>query len=228
MAKQDNMVRLCGRIVNRYDRKNVIIITLSVVEQTKNGEARVNHPRIYFFMEDNTGADKFLLHDYVSITAHIATPRKFRNTGEEYISQALVGDTIAARKSIYELLNMEGMGRGPLEPQMNEVVFTGILSSIRKTGDRSAQVIVDTINNGHRNSITANIATPDAFKMQIGDKVTVTGKVVTGFYEPQNNRKNNTESESDKDTTDSTAKDTEKKNRVYYQRIIGLSIGKEE
>lgn len=239
MNRQDNAVRLCGRIVNRYDRGNVTTITLSVIETVK-GEQRINYPRVYFFREDNTGADKFFLHDEVAITAHIATPRKYRNTGEEYISQALVGDSITPRKGMYELLNMEGMGRGPLEPQTNTVVFSGTLTSIRKTGDRSAQIVVETINDGkHRNDITANIASADVFKMQIGSRVSVTGKVVTGYYEQdekgRRRRPNATQTNSHEKTEETSVKSDKTNNnehpaeekkwtRVYYQHILGLSI----
>ena len=240
MNKQDNAVRLCGRIINRYDRGHVTTLTLSVIETIK-GEQRVNYPRVYFFREDNTGADKFFLHDEVAITAHIATPRKYRNTGEEYISQALVGDSIAPRKGMYELLNMEGMGKGPLEPQTNTVVFSGTLTSIRKTGDRSAQIVVETINQGkHRNDITANIASTNVFKMQIGSRVSVTGKVVTGYYEqdekgrrrrPNPTQDNNREKVKETSTKPEVEENSEmpvaeekKWTRVHYQRILGLSI----
>lgn len=244
MAKQDNAIRLCGRIVNRYDRGHVIILTLRIAE-TVRGEERVNYPRVYFFREDNTGADNFFLHDEVALTAHVATPRKYRNSGEEYISQAFVGDSIERRKGMYELLNMEGMGRGPLEPQTNTVVFTGTLTSIRKIGDKSAQVVVETINEGHhRNDITANVASTDVFKMQIGSRVTITGKVVTGYYEqdengrrhrPEQRKAENSEIQnSDNPQTEVTAaktadSDAEKKKRtkIYYQHILGLSIATE-
>lgn len=224
MQKQDNLVRLCGRIVNRYDKEKVTIITLSVAETSRNGEQRINYPRIYFFHTDGAGAEQFFRNDQVAITAHVATPRKYRNTGEEYVSQALVGDTITTRKSMYELLDLPGMGRGPLEPQMNEAVFTGTLSSIRKLSDKSAQIILDTINDGHRNNITMNIANTDAFKMQIGDVVTVTGKIVTGYYvedEKGNLRLPNQNVSEEKNSE-------EKEKRRYFQRVLGLSIAKPE
>ena len=224
MQKQDNLVRLCGRIVNRYDKDKVTILTLSVAETSRNGEQRMNHPRIYFFHSDGAGAEQFFRNDQVAVTAHVATPRKYRNTGEEYVSQALVGDTITTRKSMYELLDLPGMGRGPLEPQMNEAVFTGTLSSIRKLSDRSAQIILDTVNDGHRNNITMNIANTDAFQMQIGDRVTVTGKIVTGYYveDERGNLRLPTPEYSEKKNSD------EKEKRHYFQRVLGLSIVKVE
>ena len=191
MQKQDNFVRLSGRIVNRYDRGKVTILTLSVAEMVRK-EVKINYPKVYFFHEDKTGAEEFLVKDEVSIIAHVATPRKIRQSnGQEYVSQALVGDSIEKRKGMYELLNIPDAGRGPLEPQMNSFIITGTLSSIRKTGDRSAQIIV---------------ATPEAFNMQIGNRVTVMGKVVTGFNEPRN----------------------EGEKRTYYQNLVGLSIRKSD
>ncbi|MBQ6856529.1 MAG: hypothetical protein IJO13_05445 [Lachnospiraceae bacterium] len=204
MQKQDNFVRLSGRIVNRYDRGKVTILTLSVAEMVRK-EVKINYPKVYFFHEDKTGAEEFLVKDEVSIIAHVATPRKIRQSnGQEYISQALVGDSIEKRKGMYELLNIPDAGRGPLEPQMNSFIITGTLSSIRKTGDRSAQIVVDTMNDSHINFVSINVATPEAFNMQIGNRVTVIGKVVTGFNEPKN--------------------DGEK--RTYYQNLVGLSIRK--
>lgn len=204
MQKQDNFVRLSGRIVNRYDREKVTIITLRISEVVRR-EEKINYPRVYFFHEDKTGAEEFFLNDNVSIIAHVATPRK-RNTasGQEYISQALVGDVIEKQKGMYELLGIEDAGRGPLEPQMNSFIITGTLSSIRKTGDRSAEVIVDTLNENHMNYAMINVASPDVFNMKIGDKVTISGKVVTGYREPK--------------------KEGEK--RIYYQNLVGLSIRK--
>lgn len=227
---QNNLVRLCGRIINRYDKNNVSIVTLRITEIVK-GEKKVNNPVIYFFHSDETGVENFFLHDDVVITAHVATPRKYRNNGEEYISQALVGDTIAPRKRMYEILNIDGMGKGPLEPLMNEITFSGTLTAIRKIGDKSAQIVVDTVNNGHRNVITANVASADTFKMQIGDSVTVSGKIITGYYEqdekghihrpkPNSNEKP-TETQENK-----TSEDKPKMKRLYYQHILGLSIQK--
>lgn len=206
MQKQDNFVRLSGRIVNRYDRGRVTILTLSIVELVKK-ETKVNYPKIYFFHEDKTGAEDFYVKDEVSIIAHVATPRKYRqSSGQEYVSQALVGDSIEKRKSMYELLNIPDAGRGPLEPQMNSLIIEGTLSAIRKTGDRSAQVVVDALNDYHMNYVSINVATPAVFDMQIGSRVRIEGKVVTGFNEPK--------------------KEGEK--RTYYQNLVGLSIKKVE
>lgn len=247
MIKKDNTVRLCGRIVNRYDRGHVITLTLRITETVRN-EQKVNYPRVYFFREDNTGADKFFFRDEVVITAHVATPRKYRNTGEEYISQALVGDSIAPRKGMYELLNIEGMGRGPLEPNTNTVVFSGNLMSIRKTGDKSAQVVVETLNDHrYRNDIMANIASSDVFNFRIGSPVSITGKVVTGYYEEDERGrrrypdpdKAKEEKKTEKEKEAENAKNTETTEildepkdkpkekqwkRVYYQHILGLNI----
>lgn len=206
MQKQDNFVRLSGRIVNRYDRGKVTILTLSIVELVRK-ETKVNYPKVYFFHEDKTGAEEFFVRDEVSIIAHVATPRKYRqSSGQEYISQALVGDSIEKRKSMYELLNIPDAGRGPLEPQMNSFIIEGALSAIRKTGDRSAQVVVDTLNDNHMNYVSINVANPAVFDMQIGTRVQIEGKVVTGFNEPR--------------------KEGEK--RTYYQNLVGLAIKKVE
>lgn len=206
MQKQDNFVRLSGRIVNRYDRGKVTILTLSIVEVVRK-ETKVNYPKVYFFHEDKTGAEEFFVRDEVSIIAHVATPRKYRQTsGQEYISQALVGDSIEKRKSMYELLNIPDAGRGPLEPQMNSFIIEGTLSAIRKTGERSAQVVVDTLNENHMNYVSINVANPAVFDMQIGTRVQIEGKVVTGFNEPR--------------------KEGEK--RTYYQNLVGLAIKKVE
>lgn len=206
MQKQDNFVRLSGKVVNRYDREKVTIITLRIAEKTRT-EEKINHPKVYFFHEDDKGAEDFLVDDQVSIIAHVATPRK-RNatTGREYISQALVGDSIERRRGMYELLGIEDAGRGPLEPAMNQFLIRGAISSIRKTGERSAEVVVDTMNGTHINYALIYVATPDIFHYKIGDRVVVSGKVVTGYREPKR----------------------EDEKRQYFQNLVGLSVKSEK
>lgn len=201
MQKQDNFVRLCGKIINRYDRGRVTILTLFIPEMVRK-EEKINYPKVYFFHEDKTGAEDFLVRDDVVVIAHAATPRKYRQNGQEYISQALVGDSIQKRKSMYELLDMDGSDRGPKEPYMNDFIITGTLSAIRKTGDRSSQIIIDTVNEGHLNNVSINLASQDVFSMRIGDKVTVRGKVVTGIREPKE----------------------EGEKPLYYQNFVGFTI----
>ena len=112
MNRQDNAVRLCGRIVNRYDRGNVTTITLSVIETVK-GEQRINYPRVYFFREDNTGADKFFLHDEVCITALHDTKKIPQYWRGIYLPGISWRQHYSTKRECAELLNMDGMEEDP-------------------------------------------------------------------------------------------------------------------
>ena len=77
-----NVVRICGRVMNRFDKPGITILTVSTLEIIR-GEKQINYPKIYFFSNDNTGVENFMRGDEVVIHAHIAAPRKYRRTGQQ-------------------------------------------------------------------------------------------------------------------------------------------------
>lgn len=178
-ADDSNVVILCGRLVNRYEKRNVIMITVSVLEMVR-GKKQINYPKIYFFKEDNTAVNDFMVGDEVYVNAHISAPTKRRRSGEAYISQALIGDAIRMRQSLCpEVLAGEDVPGRLMEPQMNAIYLRGPLQETVRHGENVIGLKILVEDHGHKGVVELTTVRQEALLMKPGTMVTAYGKITT-------------------------------------------------
>lgn len=191
IKKDNNVVKLCGTIVNLYSAPKAIVITLGITEMTRRGRVS-NYPKLYFFKEDNTGIEQFVLHDRIEVTGHIATPIKTRRNGKTYASQAIIGDKAERPSVLYPEFNSNNDDEEVMHKGTENLVFLhGVLTSV-KPADKDAsyaRLIVLAENKGHKNYVILNARGDQYFMYKPGDVVDIYAKVLTNVKEDQNGHK---------------------------------------
>lgn len=173
-TKNTNVVRLCGRIANRFDKKDVVILTISVMEY--NGtQKEIYYPKVYFFLSDRTAVNEFMLGDEVTVLGHIAAPKKTRWNGERYVSQAIVGDLIRPRKR----LKVPNAENDILEPQSNIIYLKGPLKDIRRINDKVFALTVEAVDHGHKSNVQLTSFDKNILLMDPGSLVEAYGSMRT-------------------------------------------------
>lgn len=178
-GKDNNVVKLCGTIVNMYSAPKAMVLTLGITENTRRGR-QANYPKIYCFKDDNTGIEDFVLHDNVEITGHIATPMKTRPNGKMYASQAIIGDKVTKPSPVCAEFNAAEDNIIRHAPE-NLVFLHGRISSIRPADPSGtyAHIVVEATNKGHRNFVGMDARGDRYFLLKPGDIVDVYARVIT-------------------------------------------------
>lgn len=175
LPDNSNRVTLCGRLVSRYERGDVICATISVMERGRKKEI-INYPKVYFFHGDHTGIENLFVGDEVYMTGHIASPRKRRQSGDSYISYAVVGDMIRKREAINSM-DRGYWWDGYMEPQCNRIYVHGALKdTIRYPGGRIGVVILAKDGRGKIGTVELSAFRNDSLFYPIGAMVTAQGR----------------------------------------------------
>jgi hypothetical protein len=184
-VEEGNKVRLCGTIVNRYETDRVIIITLGITEpgrfnpKTKTRTEESNYPKIYFFKDDKTGAENFLLYDKVMVEAHISAPRKKRPDGSIYVSQAIVGEKCEKARNAFEKeFGVKGI-YGHAEDPMNVAMFSGNVVSVKRVNEYVTNIEMDAKNKRFNNYITITSFNKNDILIAPGSMIHVYAKIIT-------------------------------------------------
>ena len=178
MDKETNKVEAFGRIINFYEANQVYIVAVKAVEvpfvpknKRKNQEKpyiRINYPKFYFFKTDNTGVDKVFCNDLVAITGHVVSTPKRNRFGRNFISQALIGDSITLispdNKSHYNknLVTLEGP----------------VVSVEQRNGGNVFAIRMNAKNKRFDNYVTVTSFNEDALTLEPGDIISVRARVV--------------------------------------------------
>lgn len=174
-VQDTNCFELFGRIVNYFETDAVYIITVETVEPHKNREGRnrigtkprINFPKVYFFKIDPNDAGSVFRDDMVSITGHVVATAKRNRFGRNYVSQALIGESIkridpATDKTFYV---------------KNRVWLEGPVISVEQRGEGSLFAIKMSARNKHfDNFITVITFNKDALTLEPGTVIRVKGR----------------------------------------------------
>lgn len=175
--RRTNVVKLKGRIVNRYETDQVVIVTLAIKEYAKKKkEDYVHFPKIYFFKSDHTGVDKYFLHDEVVVTGHLVAPVKRRPNGTTFVSQAIIGESI-------RLFGRETMPDGTVEQRkdypMNIAFLCGEVQRIEQKDYGFIYIYMNAVNGAHNNRIFLTARNKDYLLLSPGDIIDVRAKIMT-------------------------------------------------
>ena len=177
-APVTNAVKLVGKVINYYETPSVYIVSLLITYKKGTDKFQANFPKIYFFKNDNTGADKIVLHDHVEIEAHVAAPRKNRANGDVYYSQAIVGDKIKLSSSVYE--KEFGVDGGNIYPAPENCVFLrGKVRKVEQVAKGVVNIVMNARNKSYNNVVLVTSFRQDAILNAPGDEIAVYAIVTT-------------------------------------------------
>ena len=179
--RKTNVGKLKGRIVNRYETDQVVIITLAVKEYSKKKKEYYTYfPKVYFFKSDDTGIETCLLHDNVALTGHVVAPVKHRPNGTAFVSQAIIGEKA-------RLFGRETMPDGTIEERndypMNLVYLYGKVLRIEQRDYGFIHIHMNAVNNGHNNRVFLTARNKKYLLLAPGDTIDVRAKILTSIAE---------------------------------------------
>lgn len=187
-ALDSNRFEIFGKIVNYFETDAVYIITVETVEpyrdrsgRTRTGvKPRINFPKIYFFKEDPHDAGKVFRDDMVSITGHVVATAKRNRFGRNYISQALIGESIVQ-------VDLKSSEKTYIR---NKVWLEGPVISVEQRGDGKVFAIkMSARNKRFDNFITVTSFDRDSLTLEQGMIIKVKARATSRVKEHDDGKK---------------------------------------
>lgn len=187
-----NLVSLSGTIVGKYETTACHVFILAITEPTRRrtGEvvAQTNYPRVYFFKQDNTGAEKFDRGDHVDIVAHVAAPRKTRpGSDRTYYSQSIIGESIKATES-NSLVNEVLPGRSAVKAE-NIVYLKGEVERVERVAPNVNLITMSAYNKRFYNRVQFTSYDATTVAIVPGNTIVIEGKIRTSERDGRNGEK---------------------------------------
>ncbi len=183
VKRKTNEALFKGTIVSKFETSACIVLRLGITEPRRRRDgsysSESNYPKIYFFKNDVTGVENFEKGDRVEVVAHLSAPKKRRPTGQEYNSQAIIGESVKkAERSDTE------------RDTWNTVDLEGEVLRVERVSERTINIIMEAYNKRFYNQIKVTDFNLSDLVIVPGRTIHVSGKIITSRKEKNGETRN--------------------------------------